>query len=100
MTTPKTWTTRDGSVVRISEMTDSHIVNAIRMLRRNDLANRIALASCWESAFSDETMAGIAAQSAADDLFDDEYSDGPGEFFPVYDDLVREADRRKLKVNG
>lgn len=35
MPLPKTWVTRDGREISIREMTDEHLVNTLRMLRRN-----------------------------------------------------------------
>lgn len=31
------WTTRDGSMIHVSQMTDSHILNTIRYIERNDM---------------------------------------------------------------
>lgn len=49
MTRPATWTTRDGTVVRVRDMTDDRLVNACRMILRD--ARRI---------LDDELCAGIA----------------------------------------
>lgn len=31
---PATWTTREGDVIQISDMTDSHLINTLRMMDR------------------------------------------------------------------
>lgn len=91
----KSWVTREGRVIRIKHMTDSHLINTLRFLERK--AERIRLATvmglCHAEMMVQGEMAGYCIDAeirAAEDA-------GPEEFLPkVYQHLVREAEKRKL----
>lgn len=86
------WTCKDGTRVRICDMSDTHLLNTIRMLRRADRAE-------LNSAYSVEmTLQGEIAQDCiARDIRDME--ENPLEDrLPIYDLLTRDAERRKLKL--
>ena len=98
MTRAPTWTTRDGTVVKVKDMSDKHLLNTIRFLRRTAGRERESLA-CSMDAYSASTsaeMASWAAEREAERLFqmsDDEFLE---EGCPVWEALLSEADRRGL----
>lgn len=99
MSNRKMWTTRDGTKVRIRDMTDSHLLNTIRMLDRFASAQRqVALIEAY--AFAD-TVQGEQAGYDIENMIET-LEEGDGEDFrpPIYEDLVDEAYRRKLTLLG
>lgn len=92
------WKTKDGKVIHISDLTDSHLLNIIAMLRRQAPARRLA----EELAIvSGPRPNGEMAQDAFDeevrilsDRSDEEYL----ESVPVFHNLLLEARDRKLEV--
>lgn len=89
----KVWTTKDGTRVRICDMTDSHLCNTIRFLQRaHDRAVTDAFA--FASLFDGESMASYYADQDADNAA----QSTPDDVFPLYSDLLAEAERRGLKV--
>jgi hypothetical protein len=102
---PGIWVKRDRTPVRICDMSDDHLLNTIRMLRRAPRLNWVT--DCWAFRAMDYAVdapdgASMAAESWAnsimmpgpeqDDLFAKEY--------PVFGELLDEARRRKLKTNA
>ena len=87
----KLWTTRDGSKIRICDMSDNHLLNTINMLRRShrELLN---------SAYSREaSLTGEMAQMMIESeigMLESEESD-----HPLFESLIGDAVRRGLKVN-
>lgn len=92
------WTTKDGTQIRVRKMTDSHLVNAIRFLRRNaevaqqhDISNAESLASM---------LSGEIASDDCDAFVDHLKNQHPAEWLdehvPQYSTMLREARRRKL----
>jgi hypothetical protein len=67
---PTTWSTRDGGAIAITDMSDAHLCNAARMLRRN-------------------------APKDGPNLIDDRYVRST---YPIYDALRCEMDRRGLEM--
>jgi hypothetical protein len=76
----KTWTSKDGTVHRIKDMSTPHLLNTIKLLERQ------AKLAC-----DNQDPQGV-------DIMDCIYM--PEEFFlhPAYDDLLLEAEIRGLKV--
>ena len=87
-----TWTTKDGRKIPIRKLTDTHLVNIIRMLERNHEHN---IEAAWSAAFSfNGEMAQMVAENAAEDLA----WHGPEASYPIYDHLYTEAIRRNLEL--
>ena len=59
-----TWTTRDGEVIPISDMSDQHIINTMRMLRRR-ANDRDVLQQLEDSALSMLEYAASAPDGAS-----------------------------------
>lgn len=98
---PKTWTTREGERIEIRKMTDSHLLNTIRYLRRNAEAIRLGEAmTAYEFAEScGGDMAYDAAFQAGDEMFnwsDEQYLENRED----YQEMLKVATRRGLNVNG
>lgn len=72
------WTCKDGTRVRICDMSDTHLLNTIRMLRRT----HAELVSAWDQIPDDD----FGAHKGAPDQH------------PLYGPLTQEAQRRKLKL--
>lgn len=90
----KLWKCKDGRKVRICDMTDSHLDNAIAMMERMAravhpllVAQAYAIASCLQG-----EMASYYAEQDIDRL---EHSEPEELLPPIYDDLISERDRRK-----
>jgi hypothetical protein len=86
----KHWTQRDGTTIRICDMSDRHLLNTIAMLRR---AHQRELAAAW-SMLSTVT-AEMATYYLEQDIerMEDSLSD-----HPLHDDLCAEAERRGLTI--
>lgn len=92
MSNRKMWTTKDGTKIRIKDMTDSHLLTTIKMLERKH-STVILEAYCFAGSLNGE-MAQYAMEGEIDRLEEGDAS----EWCPVYDDLLDEAMRRKLSV--
>lgn len=82
MANTKKWTTKTGEKIRIKDMSDSHLMNAIRMIERIAATTII---ECPCDGDKDWCFCHADGQSPA-----------PSDVSPQYDDLVKEAARRKL----
>lgn len=102
---PLTWKTKDGKVLRISEMTTEHLTNCIRMLERH--------AESREQRELDDAIAGISllhgemAQFEAEQgviaMIDDEDEDVVDRLTvssPIYRAMVDELERREMKPSS
>lgn len=94
----KVWTTKAGQKIRICDMTDSHVINTIRMLERVAKQHRDSeLSAAYSvSCMIQGEMASWAIESDIDAMEGD--SEGERFLHPLYDDLVLDAERRGLKV--
>ena len=100
MKLPTTWTTKDKRAIPIKEMTDSHLLNAIRFYRERAPAmqENQAFAAAGEAAgFDSDSMASYYAEGMVDDLMHEATEDWL-ERQPLWKALKREAKSRKLTV--
>lgn len=100
----KSWKTRHGARVRVCDMTDTHLLNAEAMCRRNyfRFCDEVASAA-YDYAFSASTPDGasMAAEQAADSAAEEAINqDQIGEWCPVYPSLLLEIERRNLTLKG
>lgn len=87
----KVWTTKDGRRIPLHEMTDDHVLNAMRFLAR---AHRRYVDSIVFFGIPEAIgeMARVAAEQEVTDAMDSAVDD----LYPIYADLVLEATRRGL----
>lgn len=88
-----TWTARDGTQVLIKDMTDDHLINAIRWCRRNE--DRIEDETADAYSFAGSTRGEMASYYA--DQYADMAADRMHYFFEAKRSLEAEAKRRGLK---
>lgn len=92
------WTTKDGTQVRISKMTDGHLINTIRYLRRKAEAAQFHCLS--EAAALGCLLSGEQASADCDAFVEHLEAQHPSEWLegnvPQYLPMLREARRRKL----
>lgn len=91
------WTMKDGSRIAIKDMSDSHLWNAIQLLRRK--APGMAMMASLQADSAASMMGGEMAQFCLEqeaanlaDMEDTEFL----YYHTAYPQLVREAARRKL----
>jgi hypothetical protein len=82
------WKCRDGRKIRVKDMDDAHLANTIRMLQRQTTAMKM------NAPFP--VMQGDMAQHYAESEFYSLMRANPGDIWPIYDDLVEEAYKRKM----
>lgn len=93
----KVWTTKDGHQMAVSEMDDKHLLNSIKMLQRatekrnwRESLDSIGMAS---------TFGGEMAQEACYSHSEELMRRKPAELYPIYKDMIAEAQRRGLDVD-
>ncbi len=92
----KMWTMSTGKKIRICDMTDSHLLNTIKLLERTtERANARALSSAY-NAFG--MFNGHLAQWTIEDTIDtlENHPPEPHEVYPIYENLCEEASRRGI----
>lgn len=91
----KIWTCADGTRLRICDMEDSHIDNAISLIERMAEARTGELVSSGYQALG--CLQGeMAIDSVERDIgYLEEYGLDPAEINPLYDNLVMEKQRRE-----
>lgn len=94
----KVWTTKDGTRIRICDMTDDHLANAISFLERmakKEFSGNQDLAEQARGFFGPNSMAAYQIEFSFDEEEDWTYY-----LPPIYDSLVRERVRRKRVNKG
>ena len=92
----KLWTCKDGTRIRICDMTNAHLLNAIAFLDRHTAGVETALVTAPNPFTGD----------IASDLFDQEQDTvleeglDPSDVTPLYDNLIAERERRKHEPNS
>lgn len=84
-----TWTTRDGNIIKISDMSDSHLMNTIKLIERK-YTKTVGVY------LTGPRPSGEMAQDAFDEEFDYLNEEGPNGYNEAYDFLVEEAARRGI----
>jgi len=96
MNAADTWTTRDGRVVPVAEMTTEHLANTIKFLRRNALSMRLqvlrAMSRYIEQAPDGAAMACEAEADWIIDMSDEQFL---ARFVPQWHGLNLELAKRK-----
>jgi hypothetical protein len=91
----KIWTTKDGTRIRICDMTDSHLLNTIALLKR------IAKQGRREILFHYPDFQGEMAQFYAEQSWEGVASTHPDDFayeeYPILEPLEMDAERRGLE---
>jgi hypothetical protein len=93
MSNRKVWTCKDGTKVRIKDMTDSHLTNVIRMIRRGVEQSALAF---FAFPFNGE-MACEAQDNAEQSYFEDPDA-ACSQACSLFYDLLDEARQRELEV--
>lgn len=88
------WKTKDGLLIPIKKLSDSHLLNCIRMIERMDRQNLSAAYSCLSS-FNPDSMASFYCEQDIDRMEEEPLEDRS----PEYAALIEEAERRKLSVD-
>jgi hypothetical protein len=92
-----TWFQRDGTPIKIKDMSDSHLYNTIKMLERLFKQYSINLGEIWAiGSMLQGEMAQMAFEEDFDRLLEEEVS--IDRRFPSYPYLIKEAKRRKLAI--
>ena len=92
-----TWTMRDGTTIKIEDMTDSHLLNSMKMLERNvkDMREDTEVQACGFLSSLQGEMASYYAEQDVDALMsmsDEEFL----EKYTEYVELRDEYEKRKL----
>lgn len=93
----KMWTMRNGKEIKIEDMTDSHLINTIKMVERVCLKRYNKLLSSGYSILS--LLTGEQAVFDVENAIEFLEEDGV-EYPDVYYDLIEEADKRKLNLGS
>jgi len=87
----KKWTTADGQKVRICDMSDDHLLNAVAACQR--IHEQAVRAMPFPSFITGEEASFLAEWG-----YDNFLQSGPEESFQLYEDLCLDAERRGLEL--
>lgn len=94
------WVTKAGVHIRLCDMTDMHLINTIKMLRRVGdavlLANVLSAYQCASSLQGE--MASYFAEQDIDRLESMTTEEFLEKEYPIYEKMLIEASRRKLQI--
>jgi hypothetical protein len=96
MSNLKKWTQKDGTKIRIKDMTDKHLVNAVKMVLRMLEVEKEDLL-CHFPSFSEDSMAQYIAEqdwNSLDEMDTTEYAETE---YPIFNDLMDEIYKRNLE---
>lgn len=86
------WTTKDGTKIPVYKMSDQHLLNAIKLLRRHHEA------VLWNmSRFADFLQGEMAIEAAESEL---SLAEEEESLHPLFDYLCLDAERRGLNIDG
>lgn len=89
------WTTRDGQKIPISQMTDTHLVNSIKLLERTAEAKWYEDVNAGYSALA--LIQGEMAEMEIESCLRHAEEEGSDVYLPeIYDDMVDEMRKRKI----
>lgn len=92
MSNGKMWTTKTGEKIRIKDLTDSHLLNILKLLERAKSGQDNIM--CGYASMLTGEIATYYADRAVEEAMDETVE----ERFPIYEHLHTEAIRRKLLV--
>lgn len=92
------WTMKDGTKIRVCDMSDAHLVNTMRMLERGAVKAQGQTISALYSV-SCMIQGEMASMDCDNAIAQAEESDWTDYLPPIYDKMVLDAERRGLKIN-
>lgn len=84
------WTTKDGTEIPVTHLGDQHLANCIELLER-----KTPIAGLYAAQLLVPDLCGmteVGAEAVLDELVS--HRDDPAYYWPIYDDLLAERDRR------
>jgi hypothetical protein len=96
MSNLKKWTQKDGTKIRIKDMTDKHLVNAVKMVLRMSEVEKEDLL-CHFPSFSEDSMAQYYAEQEWNSLDEMDTTEHAEKAYPIFNDLMDEIYKRNLE---
>ena len=92
------WKTKDGCVVSVKDMGDSHLLNTVKMLQRCAMRKKLATEIFYVSCVP-------PTADGALDCFNHEFDDALDSTWidytpPIYESMVKEIEKRKLVLKN